>query len=315
MMIRKWLLAALLVVPLSGGCGKKDDGTAAAGGKDFKSPWTCEEHWMVANVVRDLTPAAAPLAAPQPTPVKRVQSAPPAPPAATPVHPESRRGIWMGLGAVAAVLGIVAIIALAPWKNTGAAPKAVAPTPVVEQPAPTPTPAPVQPAPVAAQPEPQSQPQAPVSIPAVAAKKSAPQSPANKDYSKLIAPTPQQPAAVVQQQPAAPPPQQQPQAAAPAPQPVAPKGPSRAELQEMREHLAMLNVRAGGIRTSLQTLQRSQAASGLNMRGDMQDAANLMNTYLSGADAAMNASDTASAKSFADKAEKQVEKLEKFLNR
>ena len=47
----------------------------------------------------------------------------------------------------------------------------------------------------------------------------------------------------------------------------------------------------------------------------MQDAANLMNTYLSGADAALNAGDPATARSFADKAEKQVEKLEKFLNR
>jgi hypothetical protein len=47
----------------------------------------------------------------------------------------------------------------------------------------------------------------------------------------------------------------------------------------------------------------------------MQDAANLMNTYLSGADAALNANDTVAAKSFADKAEKQLEKLEKFLNR
>ena len=83
----------------------------------------------------------------------------------------------------------------------------------------------------------------------------------------------------------------------------------------MREHLAMLNVRAGGIRSSLQSMQRSQAASGLNLRGDMQEAANMMNTYLSGADAALNASDVTAARSFADKAEKQVEKLEKFLNR
>ena len=86
-------------------------------------------------------------------------------------------------------------------------------------------------------------------------------------------------------------------------------------MQAAREHLAMLNVRAGSVRASLQTMQRSQAASGLNLRGDMQDAANLMNTYLSGADAAMNASDPTAARSFADKAEKQLEKLEKFLNR
>ena len=59
----------------------------------------------------------------------------------------------------------------------------------------------------------------------------------------------------------------------------------------------------------------TQAASGLNLRGDMQAAANLMNSYLDGADAALNAGDVAQAKSFLEKAEPQVQKLEKFLNR
>jgi len=77
----------------------------------------------------------------------------------------------------------------------------------------------------------------------------------------------------------------------------------------------MLGVRAAGIRTSLQTLQRSQAASGLNLRGDMQEASSLMTTYLEGANAALNDGNAAQAKNFMDKAERQVEKLEKFLNR
>src|ERR1035441_2371051 len=57
------------------------------------------------------------------------------------------------------------------------------------------------------------------------------------------------------------------------------------------ESIALIGVRAPGIRTSLQSLQRSQASSGLNPRGDMQAAANLMNTYLDGAEAALNAGD------------------------
>ena len=102
----------------------------------------------------------------------------------------------------------------------------------------------------------------------------------------------------------------------PAPQqPAAPTGPSRAELQEVRESIALIGVRASGIRTSLQSLQRSQAASGMNLRGDMQAAANLMDTYLDGAQAALNAGDVAQARVFLDKAEPQVQKLEKFLNR
>jgi hypothetical protein len=86
-------------------------------------------------------------------------------------------------------------------------------------------------------------------------------------------------------------------------------------LQEVRESLALVGVRAAGIRTSLQSLQRSQGARGLNLRGDMQSAANLMNTYLEGAEAALNAGDVAQAMSFLEKAEPQVQKLEKFLNR
>jgi len=281
------------------------------------------------NVARDLNPAAAvaPAAAAPPAQAKAVKRAQPEPvaaagPAATPaVHPESRRGLWMGLGAVAAVLAIVAIVALAPWKNSGAAPKVDAPAPasqMVPAPAPANAPAPVAAQPVAPQPEvqtPVQQPAAPVATPPVVAKRPTQVTP-NKDYSKLIAPTPQQAAS---QQPAVQQPATQPQQqSAPPPvqqQPVAPAGPSRAEMQAAREHLAMLSVRAGSVRNSLQTLQRSQAASGLNLRGDMQDAANLMNTYLSGADAAMNANDPGAARSFADKAEKQLEKLEKFLNR
>jgi hypothetical protein len=103
------------------------------------------------------------------------------------------------------------------------------------------------------------------------------------------------------------------QAAAP-PQAAA-NAPTRAELQQIREQLAMLASRAGGIRTSLQSLQRSQAASGLNLRGDMQEAASLMDSYFNGAAAALNAGDAGAAKSLMDKAERQVEKLEKFLNR
>jgi serine/threonine-protein kinase len=99
------------------------------------------------------------------------------------------------------------------------------------------------------------------------------------------------------------------------PPPAAPAGPSRQQLQEVRESLGLAGVRASGIRTSLQSLQRSQAASGLNLRGDIQAAANLMNTYLDGAEAALNAGDIAQAKIFLDKAEPQVQKLEKFLNR
>jgi len=47
----------------------------------------------------------------------------------------------------------------------------------------------------------------------------------------------------------------------------------------------------------------------------MQTAASLMDSYMQGANAALNAGDLTSAKSFLEKAELQVERLEKFLNR
>ncbi|MEO8596092.1 MAG: protein kinase [Candidatus Solibacter sp.] len=286
------------------------------------------------NVARDLqgSAAAAPVVA-APGAAKAVKrGADPVPQAAgSPVSPESRRGLWMGLGAAVAVLGIVAIIALAPWKNTGAANKAATPS-VSEAPAAA-QPASVEPTPLAAQPgSPQTQPQSPQTlapVPTPVAASPAPgvvKAPSKQVLTIKPIPADANASTVVRQQtaPSQPAPQvlvppQQVQQTAPAvsapAQPAAPSGPSRAELQQTREHLAMLNVRAGGIRASLQTLQRSQAASGLNLRGDMQDAANMVNTYLTGADAALNASDVTAAKSFADKAERQLEKLEKFLNR
>jgi serine/threonine-protein kinase len=225
-------------------------------------------------------------------------------------QPASHRAQWMVLGAVAAVLAIVAVVAIAPWKGSRAAPARVA-VPAAQPVASAP------PAPIAAQPAAQleSQPQQPAvvtpapqfakespRVPArtVGAAKTAPAAPAARPVSLTPQPAVSQPAAAQQ-------PEMQ--------QPAAPTGPSRAELQQVRESIALVGVRAAGIRTSLQSLQRSQAASGLNLRGDMQAAANLMNSYLDGADAALNAGDVAQAKSFLEKAEPQVQKLEKFLNR
>ncbi len=84
-------------------------------------------------------------------------------------------------------------------------------------------------------------------------------------------------------------------------------------MQDAREHNVMLNTRATSVRSSLQAMQRSQASRGLNLRADMQEAAGLMGSYLDAANAAIAAGDLPSAKSFMDKAERQIDKLEKFL--
>jgi len=84
-------------------------------------------------------------------------------------------------------------------------------------------------------------------------------------------------------------------------------------LQEVREQLVDLAARAGAVRNSLGNLKRSQAANGMSLRGDMAAAESRMNSLMEGANAALNAHDAASAKKFTDSADREVEKLEKFL--
>uniref|UniRef100_Q02CI1 non-specific serine/threonine protein kinase n=1 Tax=Solibacter usitatus (strain Ellin6076) TaxID=234267 RepID=Q02CI1_SOLUE len=263
----------------------------------------------LSRVAAELRPASATAATITAAPINR--PAPAAQPAKS-AKPASRRGLWMGLGAVAAVAVIVAAVSIAPWKGKGAAPANV-PAPAAQAPA-------VEaPAPVAAQPsqpEPQPLPSTPAPAPVsepVSKSQRAPARPGNAAQAVPAASQPvvQAPAPMSTPQSPAP----QPAAAQQPPQQPAATGPSRAELQQVREHLALLGVRASGIRTSLDSLQRSQAAGGMSLRGDMQQAATLMTTYLEGADAALNAGDVVQSRSFADKAERQVEKLEKFFNR
>jgi eukaryotic-like serine/threonine-protein kinase len=282
------------------------------------------------NAVAAQLGAAAPAApvAVAATPVVPI-TAKPAPPVVYPVpqaQPQSHRGQWMALGAVVAVLAIVAVIAVAPWKRpsassipTPAQPVASAPAAPIATPAPADSVPPPAAASIPSAPPPATDPQ-----PAIAGrpKPARTPAPASSQNAAVHQPNLQPAAASTSQltaqpisQPTAQPMQTQPPAPQPAvaAQPPAPTGPSRAELQAAREQLSLLGVRSASIRTSLQSLQRSQAASGLNLRGDMQEASNLMNTYLDGANAALRDGDTAQAASFMQKAERQIEKLEKFL--
>jgi len=113
--------------------------------------------------------------------------------------------------------------------------------------------------------------------------------------------------AAAPQQPAAPP------QSSPPPQPDL--AAHRAELQKVRESLVMLEARAGSIHSTLDNLKRSQAASGLGMRSDWVQSTSLMDSFLRGADDALNAGDAAAARDLMEKGERQVEKMEKALNK
>ena len=248
----------------------------------------------------------------------------------------SRRGLWMGLGAVAMAGAAIAIIQLGPWRGTRAAPSvpenkpavtAVPPqtpdssAPEANTPVPGQTPAPTLPAthtpvPVATPANPAP---AVVAAPRSPAASSKPvgttaQNSAQKERTAPVrnAPNPVSASPAASQAPPSAPVQAVPAQASPAP---AAPAVNRVELQQTREQLVELGARANGIHTSLQTIQRAQAANGLNLRGDMAEAASLMDSYLQGANAALNAGDATSAKSFLQKAEIQVQRLEKFLNR
>jgi eukaryotic-like serine/threonine-protein kinase len=254
-----------------------------------------------ANALASVAPGAAP------SPARPV----PAPQAAAPV-PKSRRGLWVAVGTLCAVAALVAVIELGPSRKAAAVNSPPPASPPVTAPAPEPVPVaatPVQPAP--------SQPQP---VPVVDAPK---QQVAAKPPARVPDAKPARSAAAVSQ----PAPQVSPSAPSPVvnqappavrtqtqqPPPEAPAQPQRAELLKARQSLAQLSVRANAIHSTLQGLQRSQAASGLGMRRDWLETASLMDAFLRGANDALNAGDQATAQDLMTKAEIQVDKLDKAL--
>ena len=267
-----------------------------------------------------LMAVAAPLqpTAPVASPVAGAAIAPPASPTPMPqspaaARPASKRWLWMSVGGLAAAAAIVCAIEFAPWKPTKAAapqPQASAvqvqqPAPSVAAPAAQSTPPPE--AAPAAIPAPQAQAE-PVRQTAIAkpAARSVPQSVSPP----AVASAPPQSAQIQAQPPA---PVVQSQATAPAP-PAAPAGPSRAEVLQAREHFAKLQVRASSIHDSLASLKRSMQAQGLGLNAKFTQPQGLMDTYLQSANEALNQADLAAAREYSDKAERQIEILEKLLN-
>ena len=218
----------------------------------------------------------------------------------------SKRWLWVGAGALATALALVAVIQFGPWrKNSAQAQQQASPasapdsTATPAQPSVT-TPPPEQQAvtPPAAEPAPSQL----VTPPAKSPEKR-PGRQLAKQGTALAHGT--APAAIPQNSPATPVANEAPQQAS-GPDPAA-------VLQELRERLVQLDARAGAVRTSLGNLKRSQAASGMSLRGDMAAAESRMNYLMDGANSALRAHDPASVKKFIDSAETEVEKLEKFL--
>jgi serine/threonine-protein kinase len=245
-------------------------------------------------------PPQAPEAAPEAAPVAAPPPPPPPPPAAS-----SHRGLWIALGSLV-TLGVLVVVAMQIPKFRHATaegvPPAAAPA-VVAQP-PASSPAAVEPAsetPAAP---------APAANPAAARPSAA-------------APSPRRGIPPNSSQPAAPPPGQQPVSQATGSAPVEASQPSSAaageaatqsaQLREVREQFALLDVRARTVRTGVDALRRQQARSGLGLRADMAASAQRMENYLDETKAALNSGDAQAAKRNLDLAEREVSKLEGFL--
>ena len=280
------------------------------------------------SATRAMAPAPHPAAAGAPvTPRTAPPPSPPVPQAAMPLPPgqpppvaptaRTHRGLYMALGVVIG-LAVLALAAtqLPRWLGAGAAPAPQVTTggetpapaeatvgatePAEPGAAPTTLPpeAPVTGSPAAERAPETAAPRRPRSTPAPSA---AVQEPAPEQRE---APAPARAAERVAEPaaPAAPP-----ERRAPATDPQA--------LQQLQERMVMLASRAGAVRSSLETLQRQQAAMGLNLRGDILASWKRMEHYMDQAEAALNRGEVAAAQRHLEAAEREIDRLENFLGR
>ena len=214
---------------------------------------------------------------------------------------KSNRGLWIVLGAVAAVLAIVAVATLVPrfypmFAKHSSASSTTAQSDAAATPA---VPASSQPAdtastasqsatlPVANAPSANANPAASV--------------PANSNPPAKTA----RPPYVPQSANASP--------AALTNAPPVPAGPDPAQIREVKDKLMNLSARADGVRSGVQALRSQQQAQGLDLRTDIVASLSRMNNDLAEAQQSLNERDLNGANEYIDRADREVAKLEAFL--
>lgn len=236
------------------------------------------------------------------------------PPPIVPTPPQqqssSRRGLYMALGSLVAVVVIVAIAMVGPKLFKGPAASSIPPTqtvtttPTTSQPTSTPTV--TQPA----DPVTTTQPQVTTTT-----------SPSYPDPSKKnLNARPPQTTTAQQTTPAYNPPQQTPvtpqqQTQVTPQQTPAVDQANVAALREARELLTMLGSRANSARSTLSRMKQEQARQGLGMRGDILTAEQRMEAFLDDAQAAIRSGDHEGAKKYLSQAEREIDKIDSFLGR
>jgi hypothetical protein len=88
-----------------------------------------------------------------------------------------------------------------------------------------------------------------------------------------------------------------------------------AELEEAEHLEEQLTSRAASISQSLDNLKAQQSGQGYGLRGDVVSAEQRMQTYMSKGQAALQRQDGANAKKYFDQADREIAFLEKFLGR
>jgi serine/threonine-protein kinase len=97
--------------------------------------------------------------------------------------------------------------------------------------------------------------------------------------------------------------------------PSKPAGPSPQEVRQARDRLMNLDSRADAARSGVQGIRSQQQAQGLDMRGDILSAMSRMNSLLGEAHRALDANDLESANDYMNRADKEASTLESFLGR
>ncbi|MFB3776372.1 MAG: serine/threonine-protein kinase [Bryobacteraceae bacterium] len=263
--------------------------------------------------VAGLPPAA--VVAPAPSPVSAVrpaapmptrppmpapaQAAPPPSAVAPPPSRSSHRGLYMALGAIAAVAVLaVGALQLPKWLKTRAGEGSAPVEEVGQQQTTPPEPPPVL-EPPAREPEAASQP--------VASPPAAPVAGQPRRALPAVRETaPAQPAVTQQGSAPAPPAQTAPPAADAA---------RAAALKAIQKEWPMLASRAGAVAGSLQNLQQEQRRSGFGLRGDITASWKRMEHYMDQVEAAISAKDPDAARENMESAEREIANLERFLGR
>lgn len=94
-----------------------------------------------------------------------------------------------------------------------------------------------------------------------------------------------------------------------------PAGPSPKEIAQARERMIQLGAQADAARSGIQQIRQQQQSQGLDIRGDILASMNRMNSYLNEANNALRQNDLQTAGDNMDQAEKEISNLNKFLGR